>query len=425
MIRRSWVSVMGLLFGIVPILTPSFTQGYETVARYRDTVAYYDIDPNFEASLSRYHPNDPATGAHNEARAAMSRWTDASAASFPEVPASDPYNPYASHNITTADFQKDRECQPIYYTDLPDTFWAYNCWLISSDNKHNDFAKIVLNASSSYLWNTYGKMESSTRTADVRTVVLHEHGHSLALQDKPDNHPEAIMWFNGNRGVGQGGWALTEDDKRGATLLFGPYTGFDNGRALGIQYDDANDHAMYTTYRAQVVNWFNEPATVPLMVHSEKELVDGRWIVPYYGDRMLRIEGASTGASSYVYFKLFTILDDTFNDHGMLITRGMHLKWCQYNFQQSTVSIDFLMSDGTALRHYPSVVDQHGVPLGPEYRGGYGTGFWMCFDVDLSPLAGKEVKHWYVAYDNRRTGSIGKFRAYVDSLRIVVPGGKS
>ena len=88
------------------------------------------------------------------------------------------------------------------------------------------------------------------------------------------------------------------------------------------------------------------------------------------------------------------------------------------------MSIDAYFSDGTALRNYSNVVDQYGARTGPAYRGGVSTNQWYCFDVDLAPVVGKMVLHWYLAYDNRFIGTTGQFRAYFDSVKVVWPGGK-
>jgi len=71
------------------------------------------------------------------------------------------------------------------------------------------------------------------------------------------------------------------------------------------------------------------------------------------------------------------------------IQNGMCLVWDQYNYQQSTASVDFAMTDETRLQ-FSGLVDSNGIGLSPKYRGVYATGVWHSFSVDLSPLAGKK-----------------------------------
>jgi len=95
----------------------------------------------------------------------------------------------------------------------------------------------------------------------------------------------------------------------------------------------------------------------------------------------------------------------------------MCLVWDQYNYQQSTASVDFAMTDETRLQ-FTGLTDQSGVGLSPKYRYVYAARVWHTFRVNLSPLAGKKVRRWMYGYDNSLTGQTGQFRVYFENLRI-------
>jgi hypothetical protein len=249
---------------------------------------------------------------------------------------------------------------------------------------------------------------------------------------------------NSNRGI----W---EDDKWGVTQLYGPYTGFDYSKATGIIYPDDPvtpnffEAVVYKTYETNVGNYAQDPNGWPELspVFASTE-TDFNRVQPYYGDKMERFAGSSSSNAAFIYYKLFSWFEDDRLDgkassaSTMKIPPGALLKWCQYNYQQTTMGIDAAYFDRDAngdpirdssgriiyrgLRDRADLVDQNGVRLHPQYRN-YPTGQWHCFTVDLSPVAGKDVVHWYIAYDNRRTGWVGKFRAYFDSLKVVWPNG--
>lgn len=376
----------------------------------------YYSDPNIDSVLN-------VTGSRFAIQNAANTWSQMSAFQLLEQ---DPslYDINKHTTLGTADFRLQNECGPVYGpVDLSNTVWASTCPV--PQNSLYRYNRIVFNSSTQnpkYIWNTQGdhRVASDGRYSDVQTVALHEFGHIVGLNDLPSAPSYVIMNYQGNGAR----YALSEDDKRGAVQIYGVYTGFDGGRADGIQYASANDHSVYSTYKMNVVNWFNAANTVPLMVHSSRELVNGVWVNPFYGDRMMRLEGSSTAGLSYVYFKLFSVKDDLGSDTPSIIPSNSRLKWCQYNFQQSTFSIDATFSDGTSMRDYGNVRDQNGIQVGPANRGVYPTGGWYCFDADLSSVAGKRVLHWYLSYDNRNTNIGGQFRAYFDSIRLVVPGGK-
>jgi hypothetical protein len=137
------------------------------------------------------------------------------------------------------------------------------------------------------------------------------------------------------------------------------------------------------------------------------------------------LAGRSTSSYSYVYLTLFTHEDDTGVDQNWLTVKpGMHLKWLQFNYQQSTVSMDLRLRDPYGniryVRDDSRIVDQSGVRMHPAARGNYPTGQWLFFDVDLSALGYEDLRidRWMLAYDNGNNGYIGQFRTYLDNLRI-------
>jgi hypothetical protein len=258
------------------------------------------------------------------------------------------------------------------------------------------------NTSGKYSWNTSGVVSySAPERRDVQTTSTHEFGHWFFLDHS--NVSGSTMNLS-NR-------SISEDDKQGVTQLYGSYTGFDNGRASGI--------SNYTTYSARVTGYDGSGAPTLFVVNSGNDAVPS-----YFGTSMLRIAGSATSGLSYVYFKLFSIDRDTgTSKRGVTISSGARLKWCQYNAQQTTMSIDANFTDGTSLREY-QVVDQNGVRVHPAYRSNGPINIWTCYDADLTPVVGKQVRHWYVAYDNSLTQIGGLFRGYIDSLKLIWPGGK-
>lgn len=412
------VIVLVVILGVV--LLPTNSIGYETFRRRPESLIKYQIDPNIDTSSGLRRSNNPSfiINPKDIVRQGAIDWDNSSAAIYSENTLT--YNPSMYSSVTTANFSGSNECggPPWPAGDLSPEIPGFVCWVYYSNGTVR-YSKMLLNNNASYRWNTEGIHDNrqTPNDVDLRTVVEHEFGHFLWLGDGPAGHSEATMWYE-TIGAQQ---YVTEDDKQGSTQLYGPYTGFDSGKADGIQYNDAGDYTKYSIYKANVVNWFNQANTVPLMVNAGREQVDGIWINPNYGSRMLRIEGAATTNYAYVFWKLFSSIEDSGDDLGVKIPINARLKWCQYNFQQRSIGIDAYFSDGTSLREYSNVVDQNGTPLNPAVRN-TPTGAWNCYDADLNPVAGKTVLHWYIAYDNRSTpNSTGKFRAYFDSIRFVWP----
>jgi hypothetical protein len=122
--------------------------------------------------------------------------------------------------------------------------------------------------------------------------------------------------------------------------------------------------------------------------------------------------------NAYAYMRLFSVA----NDHGyqrnyLKITNGMRLKWLQYNYQQRTISVDFHMLDGSTLRDSGLYTTQ-GLPVHPAWRANSPGQQWFWNEVDLTPLAGRIIDQWMIAYDNSQTDTLNLFRAYFDNVRV-------
>lgn len=375
-------AVIALLF--VLMIQPSLSQAYTTAAQWpydSGAGATYTIDPSLSSALG-------VTNANSAIQAAGSTWDTAGIFRF----MNQGYWLPTGNIMTYRNFTTNMPCG---YTGSQTA--ALTCW--ETDPARGNVMTIVrayYNIDGTYHWNTSNMVSFTDR--DVQTTTTHEFGHWLAAGES--TIPNCTM--NASRRT------LCEDDKQVINQLYGPYTGFDGGRADGIQN--------LSTFNANVTSYSLGP------------VVSENGVTPWFGTRMLRITGnATTSMSSYIYFKLFSIDRDTAsNPIGAKIHSNSHLKWCQYDYLQTSVSVDAYFSDGTALRNYSTVVDQYGVRIHPAYRGG-GTLLaaapsWTCYDFNMAPVVGKVVLHWYVAYDNRGpNGTIGTFRSYIDSLKFVWP----
>ncbi|MDQ5825938.1 MAG: M10 family metallopeptidase domain-containing protein [Chloroflexota bacterium] len=244
---------------------------------------------------------------------------------------------------------------------------------------------------------------------DMLTGGVHEFGHSLLLHDDPPGHMEAVM-YNTCTAKRE----LQEDDKHGATMLYGVRTGWEPGFAEGQHHRIAPNLALIVTGYFAGLNPELSPVTN----------VNEFGVMPY-GSRMSRMAGRSLNSHSYVYFTLFTGEDDTGVDQNWLtIKPGMRLKWVQYNYQQSPMSVDLRLRDPRGniryIRDDSRIVDQSRIRVHPAARGNYPTGQWLFFDVDLSQLGYEDLRidRWMLAYDNGNNGYADQFRAYFDNLRV-------
>jgi hypothetical protein len=263
-------------------------------------------------------------------------------------------------------------------------------------------ARMYLNSSSSWHWNDQGSMDQYNYIADVRTVVLHEFGHMFELFHDCGNHPEAVMCPQATNAK----WDLKFDDTHGATIMYGPYTGWEPGFAVG-DINRVNDIDGVTGYTSSTPPELSPVAAefgVPVPSQSKYE----------------RFAGSATKDYAYAYMRLFTGDADNGPFRNYLeIVNGMKLHWLQYNYHpgQTTISLDLETISGTKMRD-TNIVDQNGVRVHPAFRGVYPAGQWLYFEVDLSPLAGQKVWKWLIAYDNGNNQHRGQFRAYIDDVRI-------
>lgn len=212
-------------------------------------------------------------------------------------------------------------------------------------------------------WFTDGQViPGPVRHADVYNLVLHEMGHWMELRDFPNGHQnDAVMWFD-NRAKPD----LAEDDKQGATMLHGPFTGWEDL--------DASGRTDALAYSANVSGY---SAGLPPQLGPTDPATDQAGIPVQSGSKYARLAGTATAPNSFAYFKLFTQEDDANADFArrnyVTITRGMFLHWCQYNYQQDAMSVDFEMTDDfgniTTLRD-SGLRDTNGVRVHPAARSG-------------------------------------------------------
>lgn len=264
--------------------------------------------------------------------------------------------------------------------------------------------KTYFNTSPTRTWNASGVVScNAPKKADLITVSLHEFGHWFNLVDNPTGHPEAVMTYN----CGTAKQSLLEDDKQGVHQMYGP---FDQWETTNMQGEINR-----ATYNPVNVVGYNNSSSPP----PERYPVTGENGVPVMsGAKYDHIAGYARTSSANVYFTIAHDEQDSApNKTYFTIQPHMMLVWDQYNYQQSSISVDFAMTDETRLQ-FSGLTDQNGVGLSPKSRYTYGIGLWRTFYVDLTPLAGKKIRRWMYGYDNALTGQTGKFRAYFDNLRI-------
>ncbi len=369
-------------------VTVSSSFAYDTDIRWPDnvTIINYTIDPNIASKLG---VSSAISVIDNNAV----KWTNASLAYYQKV------STWPNGNIvTTANFRTVTPCPTVN-----DTWYSVNCTYASAGRL--TATKIYFNTSPTYTWNSSGTMDctATPKKADFVTTSLHEMGHSLKLKDSPAGHTEAVMYFN--RCVAK--QSLAEDDKQGAHQMYGPWDGWEvqsmQGELNRVTYAPVN-----------VVGYNNLNSSLP-----ERYPVSAEFGVPLIsGARYDHIAGYARTNSANVYFTVAHDEKDTSSSKTYFtIQSGMCLVWDQYNYQQSTASVDFAMTDETRLQ-FTGLTDQSGVGLSPKYRYVYATRVWHTFRVNLSPLAGKKVRRWMYGYDNSLTGQTGQFRVYFENLRI-------
>jgi hypothetical protein len=266
-------------------------------------------------------------------------------------------------------------------------------------------ANIVLNTQ--LAWHVNGN------DPDVYEVTVHEFGHVLGLYDFPDeNWPndaqDSPMWYSGQKKLPY------IDDKEATTMLYGIWTQFEVSQFLGL------NNAL--PFYQQSVHSYSNCATG----YPDYWTYDPPVLSPN-GGRAMRFSGCAVGNGASPNFAYMPIAvaehDGTAlynpqvpacgNPCYLQVRNGLTLKWEQYNTSTCTVSIDLEFSDGTTLRD-SGLVDNFGVNVHPSQRTCFAA--WRSISVDLSPLAGKTIKRWLIAYDNPNAS--GTWRSYIDNLRV-------
>lgn len=387
-----------LLFTIVLLSTTligsvSSTSAFITRSKWQTGYPqYYSIDGNLDAALSRYGSISGSVDlmAYN----AVPQWNNTRFGLTRTAPFT-----RSGNYITSANFQTDNLGRCGYMSGVDDSPAATCIWPPPYQAYPNiETAEQFFNSSPSYAWNTSGTFCESCypRQVDVLTVGVHELGHWLSL-DHDGSHPEAVMYPDYTNKQ-----YLRQDDLSGATQIYGPRTGWETGSAIG----DVNTMAYGKDVSGYGISY---PELGPRTAEFN---------VTPYGNVMDVLAGNSTSAYSYAYMRLFSSANDNgFQGNWLDIKPGMKLKWLQYNYQQRSMSIDFRMTDGSTLRD-SGLVDQNGVRVHPALRYNYPARQWLYFEVDLTPLAGKRINEWYIAYDNSQTQWAYLFRAYFDNVRV-------
>ena len=252
-------------------------------------------------------------------------------------------------------------------------------------------------------WNTTGWVQplNGFRNADVYNLALHEFGHWQFLGDNPPNQATSVMNFQEIAKPN-----LTDDDKHGATMLYGPFTSFENDQA---RWRGTNNFGF--------VHEANTSDSQILPVGVDNINGTGYLLYPRSGSGQLRILGTANAGLSHAYHKLFSYEDDNNPDivqnrSYITITNGMFLSWCQANMFQRTMLIDFYMDNDVYFRDAlrPSngdlFRDTTGVPVHPALRGSYPTEQWICHQVDLSEIAGRKILRWMIAYARSLCGKV-------------------
>lgn len=293
-------------------------------------------------------------------------------------------------------------------------------------------AEIFLNSSCNLHWTTSGPVSSNGTPScstpwerSVQNTSMHELSHTY-IMDHDVNHQEAVGWPHTTYAV----HTLQEDDKHGATLIYGPRTGWEDGFANGEIDTIAFWNGLVGSYDGDIYGYPIVNRTTAEQPRADREVV-----YPYAGSSwMERFAGCSEQGHSYAYMRLFSSSQDN-STHNPIqerpyvrIKSGMHLKWAQYNFQQRNMSVDFKMVDDAGntsyLRDRGLTVNVNGqiLPVHPGGRRDSPVKQWFFNDVDLSSLMNQKIIEWYIAYDNGGvpfdTRPCAPFRVYIDNLRV-------
>lgn len=394
-------------------------------------IVYYTVDDALNTRL--------VSGAKNTViNNSIAQWSNASRLAFTQV---EPYSTGEDMYITAVDYYSVSMLGSCSLPSNLNTAGA-NCvgaHITYNSADHTDYvdkSELFLNSSANLRWclscsitSNGVPSPSSPWDRSVLNTSMHEISHSYIL-DHDSSHQEAVSWPHtaNNSQV----HTIQEDDKNGATQMYGPRTGWENGFANGEIDTIAFWNGLVGSYDGNIYGF-------PILnrTTSEQPRTDREVVYPHDGSWMERFAGCSEYAHAYAYMRLFTSANDNSVESNLRerpylrIKSGMRLKWVQYNFQQRYFGIDFKMIDdagNTSFFRDSGLTDTTGRSVHPAARGnlnlsiGYPPKVWFFTDVDLSPLAGRKIIEWYVAYDNGGVPFDNRpcppFRAYFDGLRV-------
>lgn len=272
---------------------------------------------------------------------------------------------------------------------------------------------------------TYGcSPTTGTCTFSLLKVALHETGHLLTLGDSPsasgvvDNSVMFGSYALHNAGVNN----IFIDDKQGATMIYGFDSSFETNQYLGIgggSIPQRFNAAISSNVSAYTASSTCGSSTSKAHYWTYPGGTDGIPSSPG-GLRFLRFQGCShTADTSRTAMILASYSDDQAGgDPGcgsychLMVQPGMKLRWWQYNATagQCAAVPGLRFWDDTYLN---SLVTSANPANRPCNAG------WSYYEIDLTPVAGRRIKEWYLMYNNNGTNSgSGSWRFYIDSLNI-------
>lgn len=308
-----------------------------------------------------------------------------------------------------------------------------------TDSLNNGYIGAVMvkfNDNANIYWNFNGQASQRTTTTgyeDFFSIALHEFGHWLDLGDNPDNQyvVSSIMSYSTPRPFG----SLGMDDKEGDSMMYGIFTGFEQSQHLGLLKNNQNPVS------ASLLNVrpYGCGGGVP-RYWTYNSGQDGIYTTAPGGNgspRFMKFEGCSVG-SGYAYMVLADAAHNGTSDAPEVcpgtgrtgcyqqINSSSKLRWLQYvpsGSSTCTVSIDLEVSNGSTISTLrdSGATDQGGRSIHPAERSCnlWPRDQWLYFEVSLSPLAGKWITKWMVAYDNTKYGATGNWRIAIDDLQFV------
>jgi hypothetical protein len=394
--KMPFLAIALLLVCVATSLVPAQVHDFWTGARWQDRrTITFRISSNFNTQLG-------LSGADTFVIQGALTWRRVSPFTFNYSP--DPFNSSITTNpnpgVTTHDFRLHNPCRAPG-TPPDDSKPATSCLFANDTDMFNVVTYYNTSGTYPYVINS----SPPSGKYDVQQIATHEFGHWLRLQDNPPGQPSAVMTTARNR-------YLQEDDKTGAIQLYGPFTGWESDQAQGLR-----DRSTYSN-QTNVVGYSGSVGTAPEFIGTTYWSADG--VSVRSGLRYAQYSGYAL-APNTSWWNNTIFHDETDPNFGsnnyLTIVNGMKLEWDQFNFQQRTVSIDFAMTDESKLSE-SNLIDTNGIRVSPAYRGTYSTGTWHHITVDLSPLQGKVIRRWMIGYNNLFSGNTGKFRTYIDNLKV-------